>query len=116
MALSTLFEASPTIGSTEYSLVTNSTTLGNDATFGLLMVELDLNALTIADEIEYRIYCKTVSAGTKRLVVGPNSIGGPVSPPIFKIASFDVKYAWDVTLRKVAGTDRVIPYRIDMAS
>lgn len=115
MALATLYEnTGPTIGSTEYSLPAGSTTLAPVTTGGVYQIFLDFNAMAAADQFEIKIYEKAYSSGTQRLVYTSTVTGAQptlwVSPPLVLLNG------WDVTVKKLAGTDRAIPYSIRQVS
>lgn len=111
MTITALYENSASISTTEYSLVANSTSLSNDTTDGVFQVWLDLSALTITEEYELKVYEKVQSGGTKREVFKANYFG-PISPAHFPLPSLVLMHGWDVTLDKIAGTDRTIGWSI----
>jgi hypothetical protein len=106
----TIVDRAPTVGTSEYS-VPGDTTSGvptaqtDDC---LLQVAVDWNAVAAGDSFALRVYEKATAAGTQRLVeewvvVGPQSKPGQVTPGVV------VCHGWDVTLKKLGGTDRSIP-------
>lgn len=105
-----LYTGTSTIGSTEYSLTSDSTTLGAIASDAVLQVMLDTSALAAADEFELAVKEKVVSGGSQAACYTAAIVGTAgdrfVSPAIM------VKHGWEVTLKKIAGTDRSIPWSL----
>ena len=115
MALASYSSASPTVGTTEYSLANASTSLATKTDAGVYAVTLDLNALAAADDFLLQVYEAGASGGTKRLVaVWPLTGVQPQPTAILPAmgAGFILGNGWDVTLKKVTGTDRAIPFTI----
>lgn len=111
MAIAELHTGSPTITTTEYSLVSGSTTLASSTTDGVFQIFLDLANLTTGDEFEIDVKEKAVTAGTQRTIFNAY-MNGLQGSPIWVSPSLILMHGWDVTLRKLSGTDRVIPYSI----
>lgn len=111
MALSEAYSGSSTIGTTEFSLPNNSTTLTPIAVSGVYQLFLDLNALTAAEE--YQIQCKekVSSSGTQRVVFS-TVIYGAQAEPAFVGPSLLLLHGWDMTVKKLFGTDRSIIWSI----
>jgi hypothetical protein len=109
------FESSATIGTTERSLPADTTTgvPTSQTDDGTMQIWLDLNALALGDEFEMNFYEKVGSGTTQRKVFDPIRFVGPqTSNPIYVSAAFMVRHGWDVTLKKIAGTDRAIPWSL----
>lgn len=115
MALSEAFANSATISVTEWSLTTN--TAGPDAELsdGVFQIFLDVNAIAGGDEFQIKIYEKVQSTGTQRLIYQSNLVG-PQGNPIWVSPSLLLLHGWDVTLLKIAGTDRIIEWSIRKAA
>ena len=111
MAISAAYENSATISTTEYSLPNNGTTLTPITVDGVYQAFIDLSALTITEEYELKIYEKVQSAGTQRLVDKRSFSGVQVLPHI-AIPSLILLHGWDITLKKISGTDRTIAWSI----
>lgn len=108
-------EASPTIGSTEYSLANESTTLATKTEKGVYAVVLDLNAVIAGDQFLLQLYETALpSAGTKRLVESWYIEGVPGKPNaiIPSTGGYMLGNGWDWTIKKIAGTDRAIPFTL----
>lgn len=106
----TFVNNSATISTTEYSLPANSTTLTAQTDDCILQVVLDLNALTATEQYEFKLYEK-VNGGTARVCVYA-VFSGAQPQPIYAAPSLIVGEGWDVTLKKLAGTDRAIPWSL----
>jgi hypothetical protein len=103
---------SATIGSTEYSLPNNSTTLTPQTDDGIYQVFIDCTNLTATEQYELKIKEKATSSGTQRNII-KETITGPVSPDGAVVSgSFIFGHGWDITLKKLQGTDRSISWSI----
>jgi hypothetical protein len=114
MSLTTI-EHSPTVSTTEYSLVNNSTTIATSTTQCMMQAFVDLNAMAAGDVFRLRVYEKTVSGGTQR-VIYDRTYQGVLSQPIVVTPALVLANGWDVTLLKLSGTDRAIPYSVRQLS
>lgn len=111
MAIAESFNGTSTIGTTEWSLTNNSSTIAAQTADGVIQLFLDLNALAAGDVFEVKAYEKILTAGTQRLVwsarfAGAQSIAGWVSPSLVNMMG------WDFSLKKIAGTDRSISWSV----
>lgn len=111
MALSQAYVGSATIGTTEYSLPAGSTTLSAITTDGIYQLFLDLSALTATESYKLQIKEKVQAASTQR-VIQEVTISGVQSEPVYVSPSLLLLHGWDMTLTKLAGTDRAIEYSI----
>ena len=113
MAITAAFENSATSSTTEYSLPANTTTgvPTSQTDDGIYQIFLDLNALAAGDQFELKIYEKVQSGGTQRLV-DQRTFANVQSVPNFVLPSLILLHGWDVTLKKIAGTDRAIGWSI----
>lgn len=107
----TFTEDSATIGTTEYSLPNDSTTLTPQTNQVMLQVFLALNAMAAGDQYQIRINEKVnTSADTQRTVY--ESIVTGVQPFLWVSPSLLLGTGWDVTVKKLAGTDRAIGWSL----
>jgi hypothetical protein len=113
MAISEAFAGSETVGTTEWSLTTDTSGPDVETSDGIFQCFLDLNALALGDTFEFRIYEKAQAADTQRVcfyAAFSNAQGADaaiaVSPALVLING------WDMTLKKTAGTDRTITWSI----
>jgi hypothetical protein len=111
MAISEAFSGTASISTTEYSLPNASTTLTPRTEDGIYQLFLDLSALVAGDEYELKLYEKCRSGDTQR-VVERWSFTGAQSLPLFASPSLILLHGWDMTLDKIAGTDRTILWSI----
>lgn len=103
-----------TVSTTELSLVSGTSTLQSNTTPGIYQVFLDLTALAAGDAFRLRIKEKVASGGGQGVIVDETlSPGaGPFSSPVYASPALQLMNGWDVTLVKLQGTDRSIPYSI----
>ncbi|MDY6960303.1 MAG: hypothetical protein SV862_00170 [Pseudomonadota bacterium] len=106
------FEGSETVSTTEHSLTTDTAGPDADTTPGIFQPFLDLNAMAAGDTFRFAIY-ETVasSGGTQRLLYRAEFTGAQVTP-LWAGPSLLLGVGWDMTLLKIAGTDRAIVWRI----
>ena len=100
---------SATIGTTEYSLPADSTTLAAQTDDCILQVWLKMDANAAGDTFELKVYEK-VNAGTATVVYTTQYVGA--QSQLIAIPSLIVGEGWDVTLKKIAGTDRAIAWSL----
>jgi len=115
MPLTEPFAGSATISTTEWSLTTNTAGPDVETSDGVFQVFLDVNAMASGDEFQIKVYEKVQSAGTQRLVYQSNLVG-PQGNPVWVSPSLILLHGWDVTLLKIAGTDRTIAWSIRKAA
>ncbi len=111
MAIAELYTGSAvTIGVTELSLVSGTTTLQSDATDGIYQVWIEPVNMAANDEYIVRLYEKVIGTATKRLVESWTLIGDLVNNVV--LPSVILMHGWDYTMQKVAGTDRAFSWSI----
>lgn len=110
MAVSELYSGSASISTTEWSLNTNTSGPDADTTDGVFQVFLDLSAMAAGDQYQIRIYEKCRSASTQRVIY--ESIITGTMAPTWVSPSLILMHGWDVTLKKLAGTDRTLEWSI----
>lgn len=113
MAITALHEDSATIGTTEYSLPADANySSGSPQTSdGVFQLFLDLSALTTTEEYLLKVYEKVQSGGTQRVVWSRTFLGAQ-SEPHWVSPSLVLMHGWDMTLDKIAGTDRTIGWSV----
>jgi hypothetical protein len=102
-----------TISTSEYSLPADTisgvpTSQTND---GVYQVFIDFGAMAAGDQYCIRLYEKTDSGGTQRLVE-EWILTGAQSKPMFILPSVMLGEGWDITVLKLAGSDRSIRWSI----
>lgn len=101
-----------TIGTTEYSLPGAGTTLQTITNApGNYELWLDLANLTSTEAYDLKVYEAVRSGGTKRLV-DTVRISGAQAEPVYVYPRVALRNGWDITLTRVAGTDRSIQWSI----
>lgn len=110
MALAESYGGSATIGTTEYSLTNNSTTIASQTVDGIYSVLLDLNAMTITEVYEFRVLEKTTSTATQRALYVAQIAG--VQNTLWTCPPLPLFHGWEMTLKKIAGTDRSLIWSI----
>ena len=110
MAIAEYKTGTATIGTAEYSLVTPGTTLASDTTSGVYQVYIDFSAMTAGDEYNLEIKEKVISGGAQTSIYSSQLEGAQTSP--FVTPTLILMNGWDVTVNKVAGTDRSISWSI----
>jgi hypothetical protein len=105
------FTGSETVSTTEHSLTTDGAGPDVDVTPGIYQAFLDLSALAAGDEFVFKVYEKVRTGDTQRLVYTA-TFAGAQATPIWPAPTLILGIGWDMTLDKVAGTDRTINWRI----
>jgi hypothetical protein len=111
VAITALYENSASISTTEYSLTNNSTSIAAKTDDGVFQTFLDLSAMVAGDEYELKVYEKVTSGGTQRVVYRTYFLGVQ-SEPHCVLPSLVLMHGWDVTLDRLAGSDRTIAWSI----
>jgi hypothetical protein len=106
-----LYSGSASIGTTEYSLTNNSTTLASRTTAVDMQAFVDVSAMTATEQYRLRVYEKVTSGGTQRTVFDV-LLTGEQQDPINVLDRLLLLNGWDVSLQKIAGTDRTISWSI----
>lgn len=117
MAFTALYENSATISTTEYSLPNNTTYSAGSvkAVSGVFQVFIDLSSLAAGDQYDLRVKEKVQSAGTVRDIFVASYVGVQASPHTV-LPSLLLMYGWDVTLKRIAGSDKTIAWSIRQVS
>ena len=110
MAITIYRSGTAIIGTAEYSLVNNSTTLATDTTPGVFQVFIDLTAMQGGDEYIINIKDRTVSGGAQ-LVIYESTLEGTQTSP-FVAPTLILFYGWDVTVQRITGVNRSISWSI----
>lgn len=104
-----------TVTTTEWSITTD--TAGPDAQTddGVYQALLDLSALAAGDVFEFRAYEKVQAAGTQRGVFTA-SFAGAQHDPVWVSPTLVLLHGWDMTIKKISGTDRAIEFSVRRVS
>lgn len=111
MAISESFSGTSTIGTTEWSLSNNSSTIATQGTSGVYQVFCDLNAVAAGDVFELKGYEKALIGSTQRVVFSAR-FSGAQSAPLWASPSLVLMKGWDFSLKKISGTDRSIIWSV----
>lgn len=113
MAITELYSsAGTTISTTEISLVSATSTLQAIATDGIYQVWVNCSTLAQGDEFLVKIKEKVIAGSTQRVAYAKTLAGGPQSQIYWVSPSLMLINGWDVTLTKIAGTDRSIEWSV----
>lgn len=116
MAITEAFSGSATIGTTQYDLPNNSTTVSAQTTDGIYQAFIDFSNLTATESYQLRIYEKVVASGspgsTQRVIDDTTISGAQTAEPIYVTAALLLMHGWTFTLTKLQGTDRAISWSI----
>jgi hypothetical protein len=116
MAISEAYTGSAvTVGTTELSLVSGTTTLQTITTDGVYQAFIDCDNVTVTDVFILRVYEKATSGSTKRPVFEA-TIGGANLNDILATPPLVLMHGWDLTLQKSSGTDRAFTWSIRQVS
>jgi len=104
------YVGSGTIGTTEFSLPNNSTSLASINVSGVYQTFLNLRSLTPEESYKFLIKEKVTTSGAQqvlyeRIFDGVHNYLDPMpAQPLF--------HGWDQTIQKLTGTDRFISWSI----
>jgi len=115
MALSQPYSsAGLTVSTTELSLVSGTATLQTNTTPGIYQLFLDLSALAAGDSFSLKIKEAAAPSGAQGVLLLETfaPAGGALATPIYASPALQLANGWDMTLTRLLGTDRSIPYSI----
>jgi hypothetical protein len=106
MAISEPYELDGvTVGTGELSIVSGTTTLQTVTDDGVYQLWIDAGTMAKGDEFAIRLYEKVEgTGGTKKQFF--KAVLTDVQSEIFVTPTFILINGWDMTIQKVAGTDR----------
>lgn len=106
MAISEPYELDGvTVGTTELSIVSGTTTLQTITDDGVYQLWVDAGNMAKGDEFVIKLYEKVESTGGTKKVFSQWSLQG-VQTEVFVTPTFILINGWDMTIAKLAGTDR----------
>lgn len=96
-----------TVGSTELSIVSGTTSLATETSSGVYQLWIDPVAAAMAkgDEFKIRVYEKVEATGGTKRVVFVATLSDAQSE-LFVTPTLILMHGWDMTIQKIAGTDR----------
>jgi hypothetical protein len=107
MAITEAYAVTETVGTAEHSFTTDTAGPDADTNDGVYQGFFDVSALANGDSFQFRVYEKAQSAGTQRVVYEAILTDVQIEP-IFVTESMILLHGWDMTWKKLAGTDREI--------
>lgn len=111
MAISEAYTGTETVSTTEWSMTTDTSGPDTDTNDGVYQAVIDLSALAAGDVFEFKCYEKVLAASTQRLVFYAQ-FANAQGTPVWASPSIILLHGWDMTLKKVSGTDRSIDWSI----
>jgi hypothetical protein len=104
---------SESVGTTEHSLATDTSYSSADAQTddGVVQAVIDVNAMAAGDQYRVRMYEICRSGDTQRIAHSA-VLTGAQSEPLYYTPALTMMHGWDVTLTKLAGTDRTINWSL----
>lgn len=94
-----------TVGATELSVVSGTTTLSTQTDDGVYQLWIDAGNMAKGDEFRVRMYEKVEGTGGTKKVAAQWSLQG-VQTEVFVTPMFVLINGWDFTIQKLVGTDR----------
>lgn len=109
------FTGTETVGTTEHSMTTDTAGPDTETSDGYFHAVIDFTNMAAGDVFEWRLYEKVTSGASQVLSVVArfaDAQGAPLwfSPPL------PLLHGWDMTLKKISGTDRSITWSIRKAT
>lgn len=106
-----LYSGSATVTATELFLTTNTTTISAKTDVGPVQLFLDLSTLVAGDQFELTTYekCRT---GDAQVVVDRRVVSDKQASPLSPQPALQLEVGWDIGLKKLSATDRVIGWSI----
>ena len=117
MAIAEYVSGTETVtSSSEWSLITDTSSGTIDTTDGVFQTFLDLRNLTAStsggtDCFEFRVYEKVISGSTQGLVYSARFCGVQGAPN-WTSPSLILMHGWDMTIKKIAGTNEAIDWSV----
>jgi hypothetical protein len=111
VAITEYASGTATVGTTEWSLTTNTAGPDVQTDDGVYQFFLDMSALVAGDQFVLVVYEKVLSGGTQRVVFRA-FIANAQSDPVWVSPSLVLMHGWEATIVKMAGTDRSIDFSV----
>lgn len=102
MAVTEPYTGTEAVVGTEWSLTSDSSSLGAITTAGMYQCLLDLNALAVGDVFEFRVYDKCRSGDTQRLVYSAR-FADVQSPANWASPALMLINGWEMSLKRITG-------------
>lgn len=104
-------ENTRTMNTTEWSLPGNLASPQTETDIGQVQLFLDVALMAAGDEFIIQVYEKARTADTQRLVASW-TLNGTQADALFITPAITMARGWDITVTKVAGTDRAMPWSV----
>lgn len=114
MAITFTEQTALSVSTTELSLISGTGTLQADTTACAMQAVIDCANMAKGDEFVVRVYETARSGGTKREIY--KAVLSDAQSALFTHPTLLVGRGWDVTMQKVAGTDRAFDTSIRKAA
>lgn len=112
MAIQELYSDTGTsISTSEYSLTGDIASVQAQTVDAMIQAVIDFSAMQAGDSYEVKVYDKVYSAGSQKVIYGPATLTGPQITPLVT-PGLIVMHGWDVTVKRLAGSDRSISWSI----
>lgn len=102
MAITELYSGTEAVSTTEWSLTTDTAGPDADTTDGVFQAFLDVSDMVAGDQLQIRVYEKTRSGDTQRIVYQA-ILSGAQSEPIWVSPSLILMHGWDFTCDVLVG-------------
>ena len=110
----TWVDDSATVGTTPVSLITGSTTLTESTVGGYFTLVINPVAMAQGDEYLVTLYEKAATGDTQEIVTDWPIVGDQERLHI--APGFPLGIGWDMTIAKIAGTDRTFTWTLRRTS
>lgn len=105
-------EGSATMGTTEYFIASESTTKTKQTSAGIYQLFLDVTNLAKNDIFEIKIIEEARAADTVEQVAYRATLWGIKTSKVWVSPALALLNGWEMSIDKLSGTDRAIPYSI----
>lgn len=113
---SELYTLNASISTSEYSIPNGGTVLQSITTPVLLTGLIDAEPVADGDVFRVRVKEKVVSGGTQRTILDFLICNDQQTSPLYSFGPFLLLHGWDVTVIRVAGSDRTLVGRVEVST
>lgn len=103
------YNGSASISTTEYWLVSGSTSKSDQTTDAMIQVWIDFANMVAGDQYKIRLV-EQINAGTQRTVFEAILTGAQANPWV--MPAFFVRDGWEIGVIRLAGADRTIAWSV----
>jgi hypothetical protein len=114
MALAESYTGSETVSTTEWDLISDSSSLSSLTTKAWVSGIIDLSGLAVGDVFDLRIYDKVYAGESQKLLdrIALTKYSGP----LYHIIPVELFNGWTLTLKRAAGSDAPIKWSLRTVS